>query len=180
MSLEFLAGLWLRLKALLMKRKLDRDLEDELRFHMEMRREKLEKAGVPLSEASASARPPLRQPRAATGNYAFAMEVRMDRRGGPRSPVRLPHTGESARFHGHCGDHAGFRNRRQYSHLLHCERHSFARHAIRKASGYLFDSRDRPGGIAAQRDATGKWRQCSRMEKESPLVSRDCPTDAVQ
>ncbi len=56
MSLEFLTGLWLRLKALWMKRKLDRDLENELRFHMEMRREKLEKAGLPLSEAAASAR----------------------------------------------------------------------------------------------------------------------------
>jgi putative ABC transport system permease protein len=56
MPVEFLTSLCLRFKALFMKRRLDRDLEDELRFHLAMRREKLEKAGLPSPEASASAR----------------------------------------------------------------------------------------------------------------------------
>jgi hypothetical protein len=40
---EFLVSLWLRLRALVLRRRLERDLDDELRFHLEMRQEKLER-----------------------------------------------------------------------------------------------------------------------------------------
>jgi hypothetical protein len=53
---QFLAGLGLRIKALVMRRKLDRDLEEELRFHLSMRRQKLEEGGLSPAEASAAAR----------------------------------------------------------------------------------------------------------------------------
>jgi predicted permease len=51
-----LTNLWLRIKTLVMRRKLDRDLDDELRFHLAMRQQKFEKAGLPAAEASAAAR----------------------------------------------------------------------------------------------------------------------------
>ena len=56
MAREFLTALWLRLKALFLRRKLDRDLDDELHFHLAMHQQKLEKAGWPAAEASAAAR----------------------------------------------------------------------------------------------------------------------------
>src|SRR5580704_3694016 len=53
---EFLTDLWLRIKALALRRKLDRDLEDELDFHLAMRQQKFERAGLSPSEASEAAR----------------------------------------------------------------------------------------------------------------------------
>jgi hypothetical protein len=52
---EHLTSLWLRIKTLVMRRKLDRDLDDELRFHLVMRQQKFEKAGLSVAEASAAA-----------------------------------------------------------------------------------------------------------------------------
>src|SRR5229473_1727932 len=42
---------WLRLKALILRRKLDRDLEDEIAFHLAMREEKHRNAGSPAEDA---------------------------------------------------------------------------------------------------------------------------------
>src|SRR6266568_4186788 len=56
MAPELFTNLWLRIKTLLMRRKLDGDLDDELRFHLAMRQQKLEEAGLPADEASAAAR----------------------------------------------------------------------------------------------------------------------------
>jgi predicted permease len=47
----WLTTVWLRVKALLKRRQLDRDLEDELRFHVAMREEKLKAAGLDPEEA---------------------------------------------------------------------------------------------------------------------------------
>jgi hypothetical protein len=52
---ELLTNLWLRVKALFLKSKLERDLDDELRFHLAMRRQKLENAGLTAAEASEAA-----------------------------------------------------------------------------------------------------------------------------
>jgi hypothetical protein len=59
---EILTGLWLRIKALVMRRKLERDLNDELGFHMAMRQQKLEQDGLTATEASAAARRRLGNP----------------------------------------------------------------------------------------------------------------------
>jgi len=48
---QWLNSAWLRAKALFKRRQLDRDLEDELRFHLAMREEKLKAAGVNPEEA---------------------------------------------------------------------------------------------------------------------------------
>jgi predicted permease len=53
---ESLTDLWLRIKSLALRRKLHHDLEDELDFHLAMRRQKFERAGMPPSEAAAAAR----------------------------------------------------------------------------------------------------------------------------
>lgn len=52
---ELLTNIWLRVRALATRRKLDRDLDDEVSFHLAMRRQKLENAGLPPEEASAVA-----------------------------------------------------------------------------------------------------------------------------
>jgi predicted permease len=46
-----MTALWLRLKMLLRRRQLDRDLNDELQFHLAMREQKLAESGVPAEEA---------------------------------------------------------------------------------------------------------------------------------
>ncbi len=59
---EFLTGLWLRLRALFLRRKLERDLDEELGFHLAMRKQKLESAGLTPTQASAAARRRLGNP----------------------------------------------------------------------------------------------------------------------
>jgi len=48
---EHLHNLWLRLKALLKRRQLDKDLADELEFHLAMREENLIKQGMSPGDA---------------------------------------------------------------------------------------------------------------------------------
>lgn len=56
MNSEWISGVWLRIKALLRRRQLDRDLSDELQFHLAVREEKLRAQGVPAEEAHHVAR----------------------------------------------------------------------------------------------------------------------------
>lgn len=56
MLAEWMTALWLRVKALVRRRQLDRDLNDELQFHLAMREEKLREQGVPAEEAHYAAR----------------------------------------------------------------------------------------------------------------------------
>jgi predicted permease len=56
MIFEWITALWLRIKALFRRRQLDRDLDDELQFHLAMRAQKLAEAGVPADEAHYAAR----------------------------------------------------------------------------------------------------------------------------
>ncbi|MGA3326771.1 MAG: ABC transporter permease, partial [Terriglobia bacterium] len=53
---EHMHDLWLRLKALARRRELDRDLDDELQFHLAMREQKLQEQGVAAEEAHYAAR----------------------------------------------------------------------------------------------------------------------------
>jgi len=53
---ERMHDLWLRLKALVRRRELDRDLDDELQFHLAMREQKLREQGVGAEEAPYAAR----------------------------------------------------------------------------------------------------------------------------
>ena len=53
---QWLNSAWLRVKALFKRRQLDRDLEDELRFHLAMREEKLKAAGLDPEEARYASR----------------------------------------------------------------------------------------------------------------------------
>jgi predicted permease len=55
MSHEWLTAAWLRLKALVMRRELERDLEEELRFHLAMREEKNRATGIATKDAKAAA-----------------------------------------------------------------------------------------------------------------------------
>ena len=45
-----------RLRALLRCRQMDRDLDDEIAFHLAMRRDELEKSGTPPAQAATEAR----------------------------------------------------------------------------------------------------------------------------
>src|SRR4029077_15778369 len=56
MSRESLTKFWLRIKALVVRRRLDRDLEEELQFHLAMRAEKNGSEGSGPEEARAAAR----------------------------------------------------------------------------------------------------------------------------
>jgi hypothetical protein len=53
---QWLTSVWLRAKALFKRRELDRDLEDELRFHLAMREEKMRAAGLDPVEAGRASR----------------------------------------------------------------------------------------------------------------------------
>jgi predicted permease len=55
-SPEWMIVLWLRIKALFRRRQIDRDLEDELQFHLAMREQKLTEQGIPQQEAPYAAR----------------------------------------------------------------------------------------------------------------------------
>jgi putative ABC transport system permease protein len=55
-NLEWLSGFRRRWRALLMRRRLDRDLDDELRFHLETRAERHQQAGMNPGEATLEAR----------------------------------------------------------------------------------------------------------------------------
>jgi predicted permease len=57
-----LSSLWLRIRTLFMRRKLERDLDDELSFHLAMRQQKLERSGLTAGDASAAARRRLGNP----------------------------------------------------------------------------------------------------------------------
>ena len=54
--MQWLTSIWLRLKALALRRKFDRDLEDEFAFHLAMREQKQSSEGKPAQEAHDSAR----------------------------------------------------------------------------------------------------------------------------
>jgi macrolide transport system ATP-binding/permease protein len=56
MSLEWIKTFWLRVKALLHRQQLDRDLQGELQFHLGMREQKLVRSGMPAEEARYAAR----------------------------------------------------------------------------------------------------------------------------
>src|ERR1051326_4750001 len=49
--MQWFTSFWLRLKALALRRKFDRDLEDEFAFHLAMREQKQSSAGMPAREA---------------------------------------------------------------------------------------------------------------------------------
>ncbi len=51
MFLERITALWLRIKTMFRRRQLDRDLDDELQFHLAMREQKLVEQGMPADEA---------------------------------------------------------------------------------------------------------------------------------
>jgi putative ABC transport system permease protein len=53
---ERMHDFWLRVKALVRRRELDRDLDDELQFHLAMREQKLREQGVAAEEAPYAAR----------------------------------------------------------------------------------------------------------------------------
>ncbi|MGH9352763.1 MAG: ABC transporter permease, partial [Terriglobia bacterium] len=48
---EWITALWLRMRAIFRRRQLDRDLDDELQFHLAMREQKLIEQGMPAEEA---------------------------------------------------------------------------------------------------------------------------------
>jgi predicted permease len=56
MSREWMTEAWLRVKALLMRRRLERDLEEELQFHLAMREQKSRALGIAEKDAQAAAR----------------------------------------------------------------------------------------------------------------------------
>lgn len=68
MSRESLTQFWLRLKALFLRRRLDRDLEEEMQFHLAMRQEKNDTEGFAPNDAHDAARRRF-------GNVALLKEV---------------------------------------------------------------------------------------------------------
>ncbi|HEU4631413.1 MAG TPA: ABC transporter permease [Gemmatimonadaceae bacterium] len=94
--MRFLATLWRRLRVALGRRRFEHDLDDELRFHLEMQARQLEARGVPRADAWAQARrtfgstarykDEVRDARGLTG----ADDVLRDFRLGARSLARTP------------------------------------------------------------------------------------------
>ena len=68
---EWFHQTWLRLKALIWRRRLDRDLQDELQFHLAMRKEKRQAEGLSRAEADT-------QTRRAFGNVGLLEEACRD------------------------------------------------------------------------------------------------------
>jgi hypothetical protein len=56
MPQEWLTEAWLRVKALLKRKRLERDLEEELEFHLAMRTEKNRALGIAANDAKTAAR----------------------------------------------------------------------------------------------------------------------------
>ena len=52
MAREWMTGAWLRVKALVKRRCLERDLEEELQFHLAKRAEKNRRLGLPATACS--------------------------------------------------------------------------------------------------------------------------------
>src|SRR5580765_1413135 len=55
-TMQWITPVWLRLKAFVLRRKFDRDLDDELAFHLAMREEKHEADGEQTEEARFASR----------------------------------------------------------------------------------------------------------------------------
>jgi putative ABC transport system permease protein len=72
MAAEWFNREWLRMKSLVRRKQLDRDLEDEVAFHLAMREKKNRDAGLPLEEARYAAR---RQFGNATGIKDWSREM---------------------------------------------------------------------------------------------------------
>jgi putative ABC transport system permease protein len=94
--LEYLISLWLRLRALVLRRRLERHLDDELLFHLEMRQEKLEMAGLSSARAFSAARQRLgslalvRERSRSVWTFATLEEAGRDLRYACRTLVRAP------------------------------------------------------------------------------------------
>ncbi len=56
MLAEWMTAIWLRIKTLFRRQQLDRDLDDELQFHLAMREQRLTEQGMPAEEARYAAR----------------------------------------------------------------------------------------------------------------------------
>ena len=101
---------------------LERDLDDELAFHLEQHAAMDERGGVPREEA-------LRRARLAFGGVDGAKEQSRDGRGVrlargrlARSPLRRPHAGAHARLHARRDRLADARHRRQHGDVPAAER----------------------------------------------------------
>ena len=113
---ERISALWLRWKALVRRRELDRDLDDELAFHLAMREQKLREQGV-AEEAPYAARRQFgnvarsqgNQPRAGNSTYWRLSRRTFRYRRAPAAPS----PGLTAVLR----PFPGARNRRQYGHL---------------------------------------------------------------
>lgn len=87
MLAELLSDLRYRLRALFRRGEMERELAEELHFHLQRAAEKLEREGVPPAEA-------LRQARIALGGVESVKEASRDRRG----VAWLEHTGQDLRY----------------------------------------------------------------------------------
>ena len=93
---EFLTNFWRRLRALVLRRQLERDLDDELRFHLEMRQEKAKAAGLSAADASLAARRRLgntglvRETSRSVWTFAILEEAGRDLRYACRTTARAP------------------------------------------------------------------------------------------
>lgn len=93
---ETFINAWLRIKALVMRRKLERDLNDELAFHLAMRRQKLEQAGLEADEATTAAQRRfgnptlLRETTRSLWTFAWLDALRGDLRYAVRAMARAP------------------------------------------------------------------------------------------
>ena len=114
---ERISALWLRLKALVRRRELDRDLDDELQFHLAMREQKLREQGVSSEEAPYAARRQfgnvtrLKETSRELWGFRWLETFAQDLRYGMRQLKPEP------RFHCRGGHHPGPRHRRQYGDL---------------------------------------------------------------
>ena len=91
---------WLRLKALVRRRELDRDLDDELAFHLAMREQKLREQGLSSEEAPYATRPPVRQRHPPQRNQPRAVGIPLAGDSLARPPLRYAPVAQKSRLYG--------------------------------------------------------------------------------
>ena len=120
MRFEQLHKLLQRLGTAAKRRQLDRDLHDEMEFHLAMRAEKNREAGIPGDDARFAAVRQfgnvtgIRENSRAVWTFGWTETLWQDIRFGARM---LIHADQGSRLHVRGGSHAGPRNRREYGNL---------------------------------------------------------------
>ncbi len=167
-SMKYVAALRSFCSALLRRSRLDREMADEFRFHLDQRVDDLVAGGTSRDDAERIARREFGNPLMLREEGREARGVRLGRRASAGPADRVPALEENARVHGGGDRVAGARHRRQHRDLQLARRGAVqesARSSARTSSMFLAHGpADRPSGssnyplLARYRDLTQAFR----------------------